>query len=517
VSLHPGFRVTEVSETGLESNDGDRLSLTKSIWCTGAKAADWLKDTGLALSDSGFIAVNEYLQSQSHKDVFAVGDCADMLFDPRPKAGVYAVRQAPFLVDNLRAHCAQAEKKLRPVRLQNDFLSLLSLGDTNAVGCRNGVTMTGRWVWKLKDRIDRAFMRKLNEPGPKMPMAIQASDVMHCAGCGSKLGPELVRDSLDQLPIHQNASINAALGQAKDASTWSVTPGKLAVQSIDGFRTFTQDVRYFGRICVNHALSDLYAMGAQPVSAQVWVNLEHAHPRIQSRDYQLLMTSVAQALHEERVTLSGGHSTEGLETHLALAVNGEVSSEDVLEKDAVSVGDKLVLTKPLGTGLILAADMSAHAPAQAVDAAFASMLQSNRVAALLFNRYRPSAVTDVTGFSLIGHLLEMLGGSSYGAHLYTETIPVLDGALELSEAGHHSTLYPSLFANSRYCEIDPAVENALIDILFDPQTSGGLLIAIGEVHAKELVKQLPGAAIVGEVISEGVTGTAANGVRIQIS
>jgi len=195
VSLHPQFRVAEVQQDGLVSTDGRQVTLTKSIWCTGAAAAPWLNDTGLNTSDKGFISVNQNLQSVSHSNVFAVGDCSDMLDDPRPKAGVYAVRQAPYLVNNLRAVAdGTAQKPLKPVNLQTDFLSLLSLGDKSAVGTRGGQTLKGGWVWKLKDHIDQKFMRKLNEPGDKKDMASSMDDgamEMHCAGCGSKLGPDV--------------------------------------------------------------------------------------------------------------------------------------------------------------------------------------------------------------------------------------------------------------------------------------------------------------------------------------
>jgi len=192
IQTHGGFRVARVTAEGLHSEQGDRLALDKSIWCTGASAAVWPADSGLAVSARGFIAVNDLLQSTSHGDIYAVGDCSDMIDDPRPKAGVYAVRQAPFLVDNLRA--ALTGSKTNPVRLQSDFLSLLSLGDKSAVGCRSGWVASGAWVWKLKHAIDFRFMRRLNDPGPKLAMAVESTEdsPMHCAGCGSKLGPELL-------------------------------------------------------------------------------------------------------------------------------------------------------------------------------------------------------------------------------------------------------------------------------------------------------------------------------------
>jgi len=161
VTLHPNFRVAEVLEDRLLSTDNQCLYLDKSIWCTGAAAAPWLKNTGLALSQSGFILINPYLQSESHKNVFAAGDCADMHFDPRPKAGVYAVRQAPFLLRNLRA--ISENEALQAVNLQTDFLSILSLGDKKASACRNGFTLSGRWIWKLKDYIDQKFMGGLKQ------------------------------------------------------------------------------------------------------------------------------------------------------------------------------------------------------------------------------------------------------------------------------------------------------------------------------------------------------------------
>ncbi len=506
ITLHPGFRVSEVRADGLVSTDGTKVSLDKSIWCTGAAAAGWLAATGLEVSERGFIAVNEYLQSKSHSNVFAVGDCSDMLSDPRPKAGVYAVRQAPFLADNLRAVCSvqsssNKRQSLKPLKLQTDFLSLLSLGEKTAVGCRGGFTASGRWVWQLKDNIDQKFMRKLNEPGAKMPMAAPAMDVMHCAGCGSKLGSDIIAGNLAELSVYQNEAVTPALGKAEDASLWRVGDGKLAVQSIDGFRSFTEDYWRFGKICVNHALSDLYAMGATPVSAQVWLNLKHAHPRIQKRDHRLLMASITHALNEQQTTLAGGHSSEGLETHVALVANGEVAPDHAVEKNSAKPGDALVLTKALGTGLILAADMQAKAPAIATDAAFDSMLQSNRLIASALNSHNVSAATDVTGFGLLGHLLEMLNSTDLQATLTLTDIPLLDGAFDLSSAGFRSTLYPHLQVYLQHCVVAEELDKHRLDVLLDPQTSGGLLIALPQSNAENLIAEFPESVIIGRVDS----------------
>lgn len=516
ITLHSNFRVAEVQQDGLTSKDSEKVTLDKSIWCTGAAAAGWLSDTGLEVSERGFITVNQNLQSTSHSNVFAVGDCSDMLNDPRPKAGVYAVRQAPFLADNLRAVFSEGKQALKPLKLQTDFLSLLSLGDKSAVGCRAGKTISGKWVWKLKDHIDQKFMRKLNQPGDKKDMAAPASDVMHCAGCGSKLGPDIITGNLNELSVYDNPNVIPALGKSEDASLWQVTSGKLAVQSIDGFRSFSQDYSRFGQICVNHSLSDLYAMGATAVSAQVWLNLAHAHPRIQKRDHKMLMAGIVEALNSQQVSLAGGHSSEGLETHVAIVANGEVTPGEAVSKHTMKADDVLVLTKGLGTGLILAADMQAKAPAAATDSVMDSMLQSNREIAGVLKQYNVSAATDVTGFGLIGHLLEMLSTSELQAELRLEDVPLLAGALELSGAEFRSTLYPQLQPYLLQCDIKAGLDDKQVDILLDPQTSGGLLLALPAHEARRLTQDFPAVVVIGQIESAQSGSAATAGKRIRI-
>ncbi len=511
IETHNNFRVARVTSEGLESERGEKLTLDKSIWCTGASAAQWPASSGITVTERGFIAVNSFLQSVSHADIFAVGDCSDMLEDPRPKAGVYAVRQAPFLADNLRAVLSAG--RLTSVALQSDFLSLLSLGDKTAVGCRAGWVAGGAWVWKLKDYIDSKFMQRLNQPGaPAMPQAPDAAMAMHCAGCGSKLGPQTLAGNLSQLASFERDSITPALGHAEDASLWRVTAGTTAVQSIDGFRSFTDDLWRFGKICVNHALSDLYAMGATPVSAQVWVNLAFSHPRLQKRDHLLLMSGIATALEQQQVTLAGGHSTEGMENHVAVVANGELPMDRCWRKNTPRKGDVLVLTKPLGSGVILAADMQGRASAVSIDAAFEMMLQSNRLAAERLVNLQPSAVTDVTGFGLLGHLLEMMTGSTdsptdtkLGASINIDTIPFLAGSLQLAEEGFQSTIYPQLEPYLLECSIGSAVDRLKLDLLLDPQTSGGLLISLDPASADQLLRQMnSSAAVIGSVVESEV-------------
>lgn len=498
VECHPQFTVARVEEGGLVGANGDALALDQTIWCTSAAAPDWSAESGLEAANGGFIAVNPHLQSCSHPDVFAAGDVAEMVKDKRPKAGVYAVRQAPTLYENLDRSFRQ--QPLKPLRLQRSFLSLLSLGEQRAVGHRGRLVVKGRWVWRWKNRIDRAFMRKLTDLGEPMAMAEAMPSQMHCAGCGSKLGPALLSETLSRLPRAEVEGLQPALGQAEDASLWQPTPGRTQLQSLDGFRAFSEDLYRFGQVCVHHALSDLYAMGAEAKSAQVWVNLAHNHPRLQKRDFRRLMTGIADALARQKVGLAGGHSTEGRETHVAIVANGELEPGKAWRKNGARPGDYLVLTKPLGTGLILAAEMSARAPYHSLEAAWESMLTSNQGAAEVLREAAPSAVTDVTGFGLLGHLLEMLADNdSLQAQLDARAVPALDGALELIRAGFQSSLYPQLEPYTLQTTVARDVPGEYLKLMLDPQTSGGLLIAIPPDQWARIETSLPQAAVIGRI------------------
>lgn len=507
IERHPGFRVSEVTDGALHSTAGEALALDHILWCTSAAAPSWPAASGLETDERGFITVDPTLRSVSHPFVFAAGDIAHMPFDPRPKAGVYAVRQAPTLTENLRR--TAAEKPLKPIRLQRQFLSLLSLGSKRAVGTRHGLSVSGAWVWQWKDRIDRAFMTRVATAGSAMAQSASApKDAMHCAGCASKLGPAVVSGTVSALPVFDNPQVVPALAQAEDAARWRPTAGRDTVQSLDGFRAFTDDGYRLGRIAANHALSDVYAMGAEPLSALVWVNLAHNHPRLQARDHRRILSGVADALHEQRCVLGGGHSSEGVETHLGIAVTGEVPAGVALAKHTARAGDHLVLTQALGTGVILAANQVGDAPAAAIESAMRLMLNDNRAASVALAE--ANALTDVTGYGLLGHLLEMLDGTNLAAAVDLDSVPAIAGALELFASGWRSTLHPALLP--LLAETDRDRDDALGALCLDPQTSGGLLAAVPPDRVDALRAAHPTWAWIGELR----TCDAADGPRVRL-
>jgi selenide,water dikinase len=510
IELHADFSVAEVTASGVTNDAGEQIVLDTSIWCTGAVGAPWLAKSSLATTDKNFIEVRPTLQSTSHESVFAVGDIAANLTDPRPKAGVFAVRQAPFLEDNLRR--LFAGQALKPVELQTQYLSLLALGEQTAVASRNGLALSGRWAWKWKDAIDQKFMQqfadmKMTSMDAEPSNSDDAQELMHCGGCASKLGPALLTENLSQL-------VSDALDspQVEDAVLWQATPGTWSVQSIDGFRSFISDESRFAQICVNHALSDLYAMGAIPVHVQAWINLAFNDARLQQRDHLRVLQAMHMMLSAQNTKLSGGHSSEGSETHLGIVANGEVALEKQWPKSGSRAGDVIVLSKPLGTGVIMAADMQGQAPADAVDAAIESMLISNAHAMAALMEYQPSAVTDVTGFGLVGHLLEMLDGNKKRlvAELQLPAIPLLAGALELAALKWRSSLHPQLEPYLSRCTIDDKPPTSQSDkdhaatraLLLDPQTSGGLLATLSAGDAQRLLKTSDHFVCIGKIVKQ---------------
>lgn len=510
IALHRNARVERVEPGEVQMAGGARAAYDILFWCTGASAAPWIASSGLPVDERGFLAVDAHLQSTQDTRVFAAGDIATQVHDPRPKAGVYAVRQAPLLAHNLRA--ALLGQSLRAYRPQQRFLSLLSLGEKVATAERGIFAATGAWVWRWKDRIDRAFMRRFSEldvmvPEPARPGAQLAVDAQPvCGGCGAKVGGDALSGALHQLRAAYPGYCPAT---ADDAVPLPVTAGPVW-QSIDTLREIVSDPWTMGRIAANHALSDLYACGLRPVSALAGVTLPFGSSAILQRElYQLLAGALAE-FAPQNCQLAGGHSMQGHELQLGFVVNGVPLRPDlpVLTKRGAAAGDVLILTKPLGTGVLFAAHMQLQADGRDIAAAVAAMLVSNSAAAQSALEHGASACTDITGFGLAGHLLEMLG-TELGASLELAKIPLLAGAGAAFANGFTSTMHAAnVAAYGEALLLRDGLEREQANILFDPQTSGGLLIAVRAAKAQALCTALNAAentnagcsaAIIGEV------------------
>ncbi len=502
IAVHCNSPVTAVERQGVRLQGGDFRAADAVLWVTTAGAPEWPGRSGLAVDGTGFIRVDRELRSVSHPEVFAAGDIAS-LPDPRPKSGVFAVRQGPVLSGNLRR--AAARRPLKQYRPQKKFLGLISSGDRYAVASRGNVSWEGRFLWTWKDWIDRRFMQRFNElpemateEGPDFGAVADADAIrelstlaMRCGGCGAKVGSTVLSRVINRLPAQRRDDVLIGLDSPDDAAAFEVPPGKVMVQSVDYFRAFIDDPYTFGRIAANHALGDIFAMGAEAQSALAIASVPYAREKIVEQTLLDVMSGALDTLAPTGAVLAGGHSSEGAELAFGLTVNGLIGKDALLRKGGMQPGDVLVLTKPIGTGTLFAADMRGKAKGRWIDAAIQSMLVSSQLAAGCLYRHAATACTDVTGFGLLGHLVEMTRASDCDVELDLEAVPLLDGAEQTVAAGILSSLQPQNVRLRRAVrDPDALSEHARYPLLFDPQTAGGLLASVPAAHWAACIAEL---------------------------
>ena len=505
IQLLTGAKAISVDQTGVVLADGRRIAANFVLGAAGACPQGWLNTTGLAL-ENGYVAVGPTLQSLTDPAIFAVGDCAYLTHAPRPKAGVFAVRQAPVLHENLRA--ALSGGRLQTYWPQRDYLKLISTGARHAVADKFGLPARGAFLWRLKDRIDRQFMEKLlTLPGPPV-RAIPArgadglvemlAEAPLCGGCGAKVGRGELLPSLAGVPLPRRADVVS--GPGDDAAILRSGAG-FQVITTDHLRALTDDPVLMVRIAAVHAMGDVWAMGAVPQVALAQIILPQMSPRLQARTLAEINRAAADLFTGEGVDVVGGHTSIGSELTIGFTITG-LRDVAPLTKGGAQAGDVVVLTKPIGTGVILAGEMARLAPGDVVAAAWHSMARSQRVAAGILAGVA-HAMTDVTGFGLAGHLEEMLAASGVGAVLYLRTVPVLPGAEALAAQGVRSSLYP---ANRAAASVGDVPATPLAELLFDPQTGGGLLAAIPADQVAAVLARLALQGIEAVAIAQLVPG-----------
>ena len=532
----------------LQCNNGEKIAFDEAVWCTQAAPQAWLKETGLSLDNDGFINVQNTLESTNTSDVFAAGDICCLVENPRLKAGVFAVRAGPPLVANLKSRL-KGDNLLEEWVPQEQFLGIIGTGDSYAIASRGPLALEGEYLWTLKDHIDRIWMHGYQE-FPVMDMTkkrkkkkdasiertgsnhviIEAEEddesddekteqlahamgqeaidllthsKMRCGGCGSKVGAQILDRALTRVQhlINPRSEVVAGLGVSKgDDAALVRLPNKsnlLMVHTIDYFRSFISDPFIFGRIAANHSLSDIHAMNGDAITCLALCVIPFG-PEIKVEESLVqMLAGMCSFLKEENCSLVGGHTSEGGDNAVGLAVNGVVEEGKELRKGPPKDGDSLILTKPLGTGAILAADMRASATGRWVQGALDNMQISNRAAAAILAQHNCSGCTDVTGFGLMGHLLEMMkhtlpsnenpdhsilldddvckrniDGVVCSVDIDLGCVPILDGAKQCVAAGIFSSLHPSNIRCAR------AVENPedgkgsyAYPLLFDPQVN----------------------------------------------
>ena len=512
-----------------ESAPGDIAQETclAGLICSGSRAPSWLAASGLpCCPQSGRVHTNKQLQVINHPTIFASGDCALIETDPRPPSGVWAVRAAIPLSRNLEAACQN--QPLRPWAPQRQALQLL--GGFQA-GHSTGWAFWGPiqlgphpLLWRWKQHIDQRFMQRFQSSTMGNADALAKGDSMLCRGCAAKLAAATLEAALSTAGV---GGLAKAPEDAAVVPTEAQGQGAALLQSVDGFPALVSDPWLNGRLTALHACSDLWACGASVQSAQAVVTLPLTSPSIQQHLLAQTIAGIRSALDLQQAVLIGGHTLEdrnpapnpcSLGLQLVLSVHGS-PRRTLWPKRQLQAGDQLLLSRPLGTGVLFAAAMAGGAVPAHLDTALTQMQTSQhpRVEQLsALEQQHPGqlhAATDITGFGLLGHLGEMLGDTSDNPQplriqLNANRIPALPGALELLAAGYASSLAP---ANRRaWSLLDPQEPDRpqpavclhlgehkagskshmnLLELLVDPQTCGPLLISVTPQFAAALLQQ----------------------------
>jgi selenide, water dikinase len=529
VQVHLNSEVTQLQSGKLITSNGKTLDADEIIWVTRAGGAAWLKGTGLQLDAEGFVQVKDTLQTVTDPLIYAAGDIASMMNYKLEKAGVFAVRMGKPLTENLRR--AVGGTDLQAYRPQTSWLALISTGDKYAVASRGGLSFAGAWVWQWKDWIDQRFMRKFSEfpemsdQAPAAPSnalanvklsseeSLQAISAiaMRCGGCGAKVGATILQRALGNLYPLQREDVLIGLKDPDDAAVVRVPPGMAVVHSVDFFRAFVDDPYIFGKIAANHSLGDIWAMGGQAQSATAVCTVPPGmDAKVEDVLFQM-MTGALEVLNEADCSLVGGHTGEGKELALGFAVNGliEDNPDAILRKGGMKPGDVLILTKPIGTGTLFAAKDRLFAKGRWIDAALTSMVISNRTGAKILREHGATACTDLTGFGLLGHLVEMTRPSEVDAEIHMAALPLLDGAQECVQAGITSSLQSANVRLRRALRNqEQFVNHPRYPLIFDPQTAGGLLASVPADKVDDCIAALkaqgyPHTCKIGKILPQG--------------
>ena len=331
---------------------------------------------------------------------------------------------------------------------------------------------------------------------------IKMTKLAKCAGCGAKVGAGTLSKLLGGLPVHRDENLLVGYDTSDDACVYQVSEELSLVQTLDFFPPIVDDPYTFGKIAAANALSDIFAMGAE---AKLALNILCVSPQMDDEAVRELLRGGYEKVYEAGAMLSGGHTIQGEEPKYGLSVTGFVHPKRFLKNCGAMPGDVLILTKPLGIGVLTTAAKTNLAEENSYRQAVENMCMLNKTARDIMVQFPVHSCTDVTGFGLLGHSCVMAEGSGVTIRLHWGAIPFLPGVYELAQMG---LLPEGLYRNRDFAEsrvkVEESVDLAMADLLYDPQTSGGLMMAIPESHAQALLRalqgEIPTAAIIGEVL-----------------
>ncbi len=470
-----GSSIVKVDETGVIFTGGKHMTADVVCVATPVMPPDWIKRSGIA-TEAGFIKVDSHLRIFGVKDVFAVGDIIS-LPDPRPRSGVMAIRAGQYLTRALWSWLSgRYPASFKP---QKNWLTLLNQGNGSAVASNYQLAVKGRWVFSLKDRIDRKFIDSFDSS------TIRSDTSMRCEGCAAKIPGHVIENILDT---------------AFEDATIDIESGGVRFRSVDALTYFIDDPYLMGYLSLRHAISDIWAMGGTPSSALALVGIERTgNPKLEHDEFQQCMQGIKAAANAYQIKISGGHSMSLDQPFVAMTVEGQADRS--IRKKGVRCGDLICMSGPIGSGVLLAALKSGLPVGEAIDAwlrtAKCSLFKASQIAVSL----DAHAMTDVTGFGLAGHLREMLDGSPFGFSWHDD-IPVFRGVKECLDQGVISTSFQD---NVRYAgKIGMGAPNSVV---FDPQTCGPLIVSMPKSRSNILMRQWSALGLQPSLIGSVTTET----------
>ena len=336
---------------------------------------------------------------------------------------------------------------------------------------------------------------------------VRLTQLSKSAGCAAKLSPQILSEVMGKLPGFQDKKLLVGVETSDDAAVYQISEELALIQTLDFFPPMVDDPYTFGQIAAANAMSDIYAMGGEP---KIALNIV-AYPNcLGTETLEAMLSGGASKVKEAGAVLAGGHSINDEEPKYGMAVTGFVHPEKVWKNYGAKPGNLMILTKPLGTGLVNTAVKADMASKRAMEEARNSMTTLNKVAKEVFSDFPVHCCTDVTGFSLAGHGLEIARASNVTLEVWAKELPVLWEALDYAAMG----LVPEgTYRNKNFqkqeVRLGAEISEAMEDLIFDPQTSGGLLVCMEEQYAREALKTLKDrglatpAAIVGQVKEKG--------------
>ena len=519
-----------LKDLNIDITEKDPSVLYPTLICTGNKSFKWIKNSCLPINKDGRVLTKKTLQVINYPELFAVGDCGIIKDYPRPSSGVWAVRSAKPLARNLEWMSKGLKlEEWKPQRKAIQILDLNAIKKESGAFIAWGEVIIGpfNFLSKLKELIDKKFISKFEFSKDKDSVMISNEDMIKCRGCAAKLAFTPLSSVLKKLDL-----IESKIDDSIDIGT--LKSNQTLIQSVDGFPSLISDPWLNGRLLAFHSCSDIWACGGSVISAQSVVNLPSVPIELQKELLFQVLKGIDSSLTIQGAKLLGGHTLEsrkaseepyslGIES--SLTVNGVVNNKNFFwSKGGMQKGDKILISRSLGTGIVFSAFMNGKVKPYILDAVLKEMNKSqhyivdsiNNLININPNSKIINACTDITGFGLLGHLSEMLEATNnYQLKMKLEPlkiildlarIPLYEGVKELVDNGFESTFAP---ANKIFLKnidgdknlrvelifndsiLNSSFNNTMLKILIDPQTCGPLVVSCSSINAEKLIQLGP--------------------------